>query len=180
MKVISIFSVAALFAVCCSCLLAASAADALAPIKHSHLTKPDRVKWCGSDTDCVVVKEHGVGGIVKVDGLDFLYDTPSALRKKLPGWFGPKPWAVFVFENRVLDEDRPLAHAGVEVMNSIIIYPANEHQIADLEERAKEEAEDAAEVAAAGGGDESVAEEEEQLKQRAEEKEEENDKVQGN
>ena len=103
---------------CAACLTVA-----LAPVKHSHLEKPDRKKFCGGDSDCVIVKEHGVGALLKIDDLDLNVDTTIDLLAKLPDWFGPRP-ARFVHDHNVLVPDRPLSHQGVELMGSIIIYKA--------------------------------------------------------
>lgn len=143
----------------------ATLCDALAPITHSHLNKPDRQKWCGSpDYDCVVVKEHGAANKIKIDGIDLMKDTPGVLRRKLPSWFGPRP-CKFVFEHRMLDESRPMAQSGVELMNTIVIYEANEHQREELEELEREAAEEAEEEAAAAAAERTAEAEEAQLKQ---------------
>ncbi len=104
-------------------VLGAQPARAIAPVKHSHLQKPDRVKWCGKDADCVIVKEHGAGAVFRVDDLDLMADTTDVLLQKLPPWFGPRP-ARLVHDHRVLVPHKPLAQQGVDVMHSIIIYKA--------------------------------------------------------
>lgn len=50
----------------------------------------DRKTVCGSESDCVVVKNEN-GGVLKLDELDFSVHTVGDILKRLPDWFGKRP-----------------------------------------------------------------------------------------
>ena len=99
--------------------------SALAPVQHDHRVAPSREKFCGGDFDCVLIKEHGKGGVIKIDEIDLFKDTVEVLIEKLPGWFGPRPARfVHALDHNVLVKGKPLAEQGVEIMHTLVIYEA--------------------------------------------------------
>lgn len=54
----------------------------------------DRKTVCGSESDCVVIKNEN-GGVLKIDDLDFSTHTVGDIIKRLPEWFGKRPATLY-------------------------------------------------------------------------------------
>ena len=97
-----------------------SVAVVLTILFGSAVAESARETRCGSDSDCVTVKDKAQGGQLLVDGLD-LSDkekghTIATVEERLPSWFGPARPLQFTYGGKVLDPKLPLATYGIKVL----------------------------------------------------------------
>eukprot|EP01064_Diplonema_japonicum_P009442 TRINITY_DN16933_c0_g1_i1.p1 TRINITY_DN16933_c0_g1~~TRINITY_DN16933_c0_g1_i1.p1 ORF type:complete len:118 (+),score=29.67 TRINITY_DN16933_c0_g1_i1:52-405(+) len=95
--------------------------------------KSAREQRCGTDTDCVTVKDATGGGQLLVDGLD-LSDkkaghTVATVEQRLPGWFGPKRPLDFHFDGELLNREVPLAMYDIKIADVIEMSSRKESEL---------------------------------------------------
>ncbi|KAJ9448348.1 hypothetical protein DIPPA_10062 [Diplonema papillatum] len=85
-----------------------------------------RKQRCGSDTDCVTVKDGKGNGQLLVDGLNLSDkengETVATVEKRLPSWFGPPRPLVFKYSGMVLDPAIPLAEYGIKLAGEVEVF----------------------------------------------------------
>jgi hypothetical protein len=64
----------------------------------------DRKSVCGSESDCVVIKNEN-GGVLKIDDLDFSQHSVGDIIKRLPEWFGKRPAILYRKGKAMAPED---------------------------------------------------------------------------
>lgn len=97
------------------------------------LTSEERMRICGSDSDCVRVFASSQAQMV-VDGLDLSTDTPADVLRRVPSWFGPAERPLLLGRTRfqVLDTDVPLRTQNVAVGEVLQLLLPTEKDGADL------------------------------------------------
>lgn len=108
----------------------------LAAASQSDLAKEQRIRICGSDSDCLRVRASSRAEMI-VDGLDLDRDTPQDVLNRLPSWFGPaeRPLALGLSLNNVFDMHVPLRQQRLaigDVVDLIVWHPSEPAGTEDL------------------------------------------------